>query len=55
LSYVVREFSNISELIKSVDDAIAELRRVLGEHLKRIEELRIKAEQESKLKSILVS
>jgi len=56
LSYpmpVVKEYSTIAEFIKSVDDAIAELRRILGEHLRKIEELRVRVEQETKLKSVI--
>jgi prefoldin subunit 5 len=50
---VVKEYSTIAEFIKSVDDAIAELRKVLGEHLRKIEELRVRVEQEAKLKSVI--
>jgi len=56
LSYsmpVVKEYSTIAEFIKSVDDTIAELRKILGEHFRKIEELRVKVEQEAKLKSII--
>jgi len=56
LSYsmpVVKEYSTIAEFIKSVDDAIADLRRILGEHLRKIEELRVRVEQEAKLKSVI--
>jgi uncharacterized coiled-coil protein SlyX len=50
---VVKEYSTIAEFIKSVDDTIAELRKILGEHFRKIEELRVKVEQEAKLKSII--
>jgi prefoldin subunit 5 len=50
---VVKEYSTIAEFIKSVDDAIADLRKILGEHLRKIEELRVKVEQEAKLKSVI--
>jgi len=50
---IIREYSNISELLKSIDDTIAEYRRVLGELLKKTEELRVKSEQEAKLKAVL--
>jgi prefoldin subunit 5 len=53
LSVVVKEFSNVAELLKSIDDAISDLRKTLGEYLRRIEELRVKVEQETKLKAIL--
>jgi len=50
---IVREFNSVAELMKYLDDEIAEHRRRLGEMLKRLEELRVKAEQEKKLKSLL--
>jgi len=53
MSLVVREFTSVSELIKSIDDAIADLRKILGEYLRKVEELRVRVEQENKLKSIL--
>jgi prefoldin subunit 5 len=53
LSVVVKEFSNVAELLKSIDDAISDLRKTLGEYLRRIEELRVKVEQETKLKAVL--
>ncbi len=53
MSFVVREYSSVSEFIKSIDDELNELRKVLGELLRRLEELRVKAEQEKKLKELL--
>jgi len=53
MSVVVREFNSVNELLKFLDDEIANYRRVLGEMLKRLEELRVRAEQEKKLKSVL--
>jgi len=53
VSTSVREFENISEFLKSVDDAISEYRKRLGELLRKLEELRLRAEQEKKLKAIL--
>jgi prefoldin subunit 5 len=53
MSVAVREFSSVNELLKFLDDEIANYRRVLGEMLKRLEELRVRAEQEKKLKSVL--
>jgi len=50
---MVKEFSNVGEFMKYIDDSIAELRRRLGEMLKKIEELRVRVEQEKKLRSIL--
>ncbi|MCX8184203.1 MAG: hypothetical protein RMI56_04910 [Sulfolobales archaeon] len=49
----IKEFSGIAEFIKNIDDDVAELRRRMGELLKRLEELRIKAEQEKKIKELL--
>jgi len=43
----------LNEFIKSVDDLIGEYRRRLGEMLRRLEELRVKSEQEKKLRSVL--
>ena len=53
MSVVVKEYSNVTELLKSIDDVISDLRKTLGEYLRRIEELRVKVEQETKLKAIL--
>jgi chromosome segregation ATPase len=53
LSVVVKEYSSVAELLKSIDDAISDLRKTLGEYLRRIEELRVKVEQENKLKAVL--
>ncbi len=50
---IIREYSSISELLKSIDDTVAEYRRVLGELLKKTEELRVKSEQEAKLRAVL--
>lgn len=53
MSVVVKEYSNVAELLKSIDDVISDLRKTLGEYLRRIEELRVKVEQETKLKAVL--
>ncbi len=53
MSFVVREYSSVSEFIKSIDDELNDLRKILGELLRRLEELRVKAEQEKKLKELL--
>lgn len=53
MSTMIKEYINIGEFLKTLDDMISEYRRTLGELLRKIEELRIKSEQESKLKSIL--
>mgnify|MGYP001626138227 CR=1 FL=1 len=53
MSTMTKEYVNVGEFLKSLDDTIAEYRKTLGELLRRMEELRIKSEQENKLKSIL--
>jgi hypothetical protein len=53
MSSMVKEFSNVGEFMKYIDDSIAELRRRLGEMLKKIEELRVRVEQEKKLRGVL--
>jgi len=53
LAATIKEFTNLNEFMKSVDDTLAEYRRRLGEMLRRLEELRVKSEQEKKLRSLL--
>uniref|UniRef100_A0A7C4FGJ1 Uncharacterized protein n=1 Tax=Ignisphaera aggregans TaxID=334771 RepID=A0A7C4FGJ1_9CREN len=53
MSSIIREFNSLTEFMKYLDDEISEHRRRLGELLKRLEELRVRAEQEKKLKNIL--
>lgn len=53
VSTVTKEFLSASDFLKSLDDSIAEYRRILGDLLRKIEELRIKSEQEAKLKGVL--
>jgi len=53
VSTSVREFESVSEFLRSVDDTISEYRKRLGELLRKLEELRVRAEQEKKLKAIL--
>lgn len=53
MSTVIREFSSISEVIKAIDDELVNYRKLLGDLLRRLEELRAKAEQEKKLKDLL--
>jgi flagellar biosynthesis chaperone FliJ len=53
MSSVIREFNSLAEFMKYLDDEISEHRRKLGELLKRLEELRVRAEQEKKLKGVL--
>lgn len=53
MSVVYREFNNVAEFMKSIDDELGEHRKKLGELLRKLEELRVKAEQEKKIKSVL--
>lgn len=53
MSTIIREYGSVGEFMKSVDDALSEYRRRLGEMLRKLEELRVRSEQEKKLKSIL--
>lgn len=53
MSSIVREFNSLAEFMKYLDDEISEHRKRLGELLKRLEELRVRAEQEKRLKSVL--
>ncbi len=53
MSVVYREFNNVAEFMKSIDDELGEYRKKLGELLRKLEELRVKAEQEKKIKTIL--
>lgn len=53
MSTVVKEYASISEFMKSVDDMLTEYRRRLGEMLRKLEELRVRSEQEKKLRSVL--
>ncbi|MEM1525500.1 MAG: hypothetical protein QW775_03715 [Ignisphaera sp.] len=53
MAATIKEFTNLNEFMKSVDDTLAEYRRRLGEMLRRLEELRVKSEQEKKLRSLL--
>ncbi len=49
----IKEFDSFAEFLKSLDEEIAELRRKMGDLLKKLEELRIKVEQEKRIKEIL--
>ncbi len=53
MSTVAREFGSLGEFIKSVDDELSDLRKRLGELLRKLEDLRIKVEQERKIKEIM--
>ncbi len=49
----IKEFGSIDELCRHLDQQIDTLRKQLGELLRAIEESRIRAEQERKLKTLL--
>ncbi|MEM2004691.1 MAG: hypothetical protein QW705_08400 [Zestosphaera sp.] len=53
MSSVVREFNSIAEFVKSIDDDLNDYRKKLAELLRRLEELRVKVEQERKIKTVL--
>lgn len=49
---IVREFPNIKELVRNVDEQVSALRQQLMELVKRLEDVRIRAEHERKLREI---
>ena len=53
MTTLIKEFNSISEFIKDIDTTLAEYRRRLGELLRRLEDLRVKAEHERRLKELL--
>ncbi len=53
VSTEIKEFNSLAEFIKDIDDDVAELRKRMGELLKRLEELRIRADQEKKIRELL--
>ncbi|WP_440059184.1 hypothetical protein ACSU1N_05195 [Thermogladius sp. 4427co] len=55
MSTVVREFKSVGELIKFVDEQINTHRTLLADFLRRLEDVRVRAEQERKLKDLLKS
>ncbi|MEM2158345.1 MAG: hypothetical protein QXZ10_03295 [Sulfolobales archaeon] len=48
-----REFNNFKEMLASLDEDIIEIKRVLGELLRRMESLKAKIESEKALKDVL--
>ncbi|MEM0454121.1 MAG: hypothetical protein QXO98_05650 [Sulfolobales archaeon] len=48
-----REFNNFKEMLTSLDEDIIEIKRVLGELLRRMESLKAKIESEKALKDVL--
>lgn len=53
MTSVVKEYSSVAELIKSIDEIMANYRKQLGEMLRKLEELRIKTDQEKQIKTLL--
>ncbi len=49
----VKTFNSISEFIKFIDSRLGEYRRMLGELLRVLEDVRARAEQDKKLRAIL--
>lgn len=50
---IVREFNNFNELVKSIDESIISTRQQLAEFLRRLEDVKVKSEQDRKLKELL--
>jgi len=48
---MIREFNNIAEFVKSIDEDLNDYRKKLAELLRRLEELRVKVEHERKIKT----
>jgi len=53
MSSVVREYNNFQELVKSIDESLNTLRQQLAQYLRRLEDVRVKSEQEKKLKDLI--
>ncbi len=53
MSALVKEYTSFSELIKAIDEQLNTLRQQLAEYLRRLEDIRAKAEQEKKLKEFI--
>ncbi len=51
MSSMIREFNNIAEFVKSIDEDLNDYRKKLAELLRRLEELRVKVEHERKIKA----
>jgi flagellar biosynthesis chaperone FliJ len=51
MSSMIREFNNIAEFVKSIDEDLNDYRKKLAELLRRLEELRVKVEHERKIKT----
>jgi flagellar biosynthesis chaperone FliJ len=51
MSSMIKEFNNIAEFVKSIDEDLNDYRKKLAELLRRLEELRVKVEHERKIKT----
>ena len=53
LTTIIEEYTSFSELLKEIDKKLNVLKQQLGTYLRKLEDVRAKAEQEKKLKEIL--
>lgn len=53
MSITIREFNTIEDFLKAIDESISSHKKQLGEILKKLEELRLKAEQEKQIQIVL--
>ncbi len=53
MSALVKEYESFSALLKSIDEQLNNLRQQLANYLRRLEDVRAKAEQEKKFKEFL--
>jgi vacuolar-type H+-ATPase subunit I/STV1 len=53
MSMVVREFKSVGELVKFIDEEVNSYRALLAEFLRRLEDVRVRSEQEKKLRDLL--
>uniref|UniRef100_A0A7J3Y0J6 Uncharacterized protein n=1 Tax=Thermogladius calderae TaxID=1200300 RepID=A0A7J3Y0J6_9CREN len=50
---IVREFKSVGELVKFIDEEVNSYRALLAEFLRRLEDVRVRSEQEKKLRDLL--
>jgi vacuolar-type H+-ATPase subunit I/STV1 len=53
MSMIVREFKSVGELVKFIDEEVNSYRALLAEFLRRLEDVRVRSEQEKKLRDLL--
>ncbi len=53
MSALVKEYTSFAELLKAIDEQLNALRQQLANYLRRLEDVRAKAEQERKFKEFL--